>query len=110
MRKFLTTKVGEKIVFDGEFVHGIEFRIRSSPQRAHIDIYTSGLNPKMMQLAGEVSDGIVLSHMPIEAIDEVKRNIEIGAKKTGRDPKGVKILSIRLSHSTMRNPSTQLER
>lgn len=91
VRKFLTTKVGEKVSHKGKFTQDIEFRIRSTLQRPRMDIYTSGLNPKMMQLAGEVSDGIVLSHMPVEALDEVKRNIEIGAKRTERNPSEVKI-------------------
>jgi alkanesulfonate monooxygenase SsuD/methylene tetrahydromethanopterin reductase-like flavin-dependent oxidoreductase (luciferase family) len=91
VRKFLSAKPGERVTHKGRFTQDIEFRIRGTLQRPHMDIYTSGLNPRMMQLAGEVSDGIVLSHMPVEALNEVKRNIEIGAKKAVRDPSGVKI-------------------
>jgi 5,10-methylenetetrahydromethanopterin reductase len=91
VRKLLTTKVGEKISFKGKFTQDIEFRSRSTLQRPHMDIYTSALNPRMIQLAGEISDGIVLSHMPVESLDAVKRNLEIGAKKAGRDYSEVKI-------------------
>jgi 5,10-methylenetetrahydromethanopterin reductase len=92
VRKVLNGKVGDRITFDGRFYGGISFTQRSAiPEGTHIDIYMSGLNPKMIQLAGELSDGLVLSHAPLEALDDVKRNIEIGAKKAGRDPAEIKI-------------------
>lgn len=91
VRKFLTAKNGERVSHKGKFTQDIEFRVRSTLKRPHMDIYTSGLNPKMIELAGEVSDGIVLSHMPVEALDDVKTKLETGAKKAGRSSKDIKI-------------------
>ncbi|MFI5421814.1 MAG: LLM class flavin-dependent oxidoreductase, partial [Nitrososphaerales archaeon] len=91
VRKMLTNKVGEKIVFNGEFFN-VDFRQRVVPSRP-ISIYCSALNPKMIQLAGELADGVVLSHMPLESLDGVKHNLMLGAQKSGRDVSKVAIFS-----------------
>ena len=49
-------------------------------------IYISALNPKMLQLAGMKADGVILSHMPIEAADDVKALVEKGASVAGMVP------------------------
>jgi alkanesulfonate monooxygenase SsuD/methylene tetrahydromethanopterin reductase-like flavin-dependent oxidoreductase (luciferase family) len=91
VRKILTSRAGERIAFHGEFFD-VNFRLRDAPSRP-ISIFSSALNPKMIQLAGELADGVVLSHMPIESIDEVKRNLKLGAEKSGRDASKITIFS-----------------
>jgi 5,10-methylenetetrahydromethanopterin reductase len=91
VRKMLTSRVGEKIVFEGEFFK-VDFKQRNAPG-APISIYSSALNPKMIQLAGELADGVVLSHMPLGALEGVKRNLKLGAQKSRRDASLIKIFS-----------------
>jgi alkanesulfonate monooxygenase SsuD/methylene tetrahydromethanopterin reductase-like flavin-dependent oxidoreductase (luciferase family) len=91
VRKILTSRIGDKIVFRGEFFN-VDFRLRTAPNKP-ISIYSSALNPKMIQLAGELADGVVLSHMPVESIDEVKRNLKLGAERSGRDISKIAIYS-----------------
>ncbi|MDA4112300.1 MAG: LLM class flavin-dependent oxidoreductase [Thaumarchaeota archaeon] len=91
VRKMLTSKVGEKIVFNGEFFK-VDFKQRNVPS-GPISIYSSALNPKMIQLAGELADGVVLSHLPLGSLEGVKHNLKVGAQKSGRDVSKVAIFS-----------------
>jgi probable F420-dependent oxidoreductase len=57
------------------------------PYREHLPIYTAGVNPRMVETAGRVADGLV-GHPMFSAryVDEVVRPaLEKGAAKTGRD-------------------------
>ena len=84
---------GERFTYEGQFFDiRRDFRLRLSPE-ADIPIYVSAINPKMLQLAGELADGVMLTHLPLEAIGSVKENIAIGAARANRDPNDVHILS-----------------
>jgi probable F420-dependent oxidoreductase len=55
---------GEKVDFAGDFyqVKGFRLGVRLSERRPRIVI--GALNPKMLQLAGEVADGVALNYLP----------------------------------------------
>lgn len=78
----------ENVTFEGEFVQvkGIELDVvhgRKEPRNVPIMIGATG--PKMLQLSGEISDGVVLNYcVPVEYNEMALENIEIGAKKAGR--------------------------
>ncbi|HYM49877.1 MAG TPA: LLM class flavin-dependent oxidoreductase [Candidatus Limnocylindrales bacterium] len=85
---------GERFNFEGEIFNiRRDFRLRLKPNGRGIPIYISGINPRMLQLAGELADGVILTHAPIEAIKDVKENVAIGAARAGRDPAEVLMLS-----------------
>ncbi len=78
----------ENVTFEGEFVHvnGIELDVvhgRTEPRDVPIMIGATG--PKMLQLAGEIGDGVVMNYcVPVEYNDMALENIEIGAKRVGK--------------------------
>ncbi|HVB22007.1 MAG TPA: LLM class flavin-dependent oxidoreductase [Ktedonobacteraceae bacterium] len=86
MRRLLNM---ERVTFHGEFhtVDGIELDVvhgRREPR--HVPIYIGATHMGMMELAGEIADGVVLNYcVPPEYNDEALRHIAIGAKKAGRD-------------------------
>jgi probable F420-dependent oxidoreductase len=55
---------GEKVDFDGDFyrVKGFRLGVRLGERRPKIVI--GALNPKMLELAGEVADGVALNYLP----------------------------------------------
>lgn len=61
LRECLT---GEKVAFAGDFytVKGFRLGVRLGERRPKIVI--GALNPKMLQLAGEVADGVALNYLP----------------------------------------------
>ena len=57
-------------------------------------IYLGGLNPKMLALAGEISDGVITINRSLEYIPKVREMVRAGASAAGRDPDAVTIGSV----------------
>lgn len=67
-----------------------------APLRERIPIYTAGVNPRMIEVAGRVADGL-LGHplFTVPYLEEVVHpSIARGAEKTGRDPGDVRVASL----------------
>jgi 5,10-methylenetetrahydromethanopterin reductase len=85
MRRLLNM---ERVTFHGEFHHvdGIELDVvhgRREPR--NVPIYIGATQMGMMELAGEIADGVVLNYcVPPEYNSTALKHIEIGAKKAGR--------------------------
>jgi 5,10-methylenetetrahydromethanopterin reductase len=79
----------ENVTFHGEFHHveGIELDVvhgRREPRDVPIMIGATGM--KMMELAGEIADGVVLNYcVPPEYNDPALEHLRIGAERAGRD-------------------------
>jgi 5,10-methylenetetrahydromethanopterin reductase len=78
----------ENVTFEGEFhqVNGIELDVvhgRREPR--NVPLFIGATGPKMMQMAGEIADGVVLNYcVPPEYNDMALEQLEKGAKKAGR--------------------------
>jgi len=78
----------ERVTFHGEFHHvdGIELDVvhgRREPR--HVPIYIGATGLKMMELTGEIADGVVLNYcVPPEYNQEALESLQIGAKRAGR--------------------------
>jgi 5,10-methylenetetrahydromethanopterin reductase len=78
----------ERVTFHGEFHHvdGIELDVvhgRREPR--HVPIMIGATGDKMMELAGEIADGVVLNYcVPPEYNDNAMEFIETGVKLSGR--------------------------
>ncbi len=78
----------ERVTFHGEFHHvdGIELDVvhgRREPR--HVPIYIGATGSKMMELTGEIADGVVLNYcVPPEYNDEALASLEAGARRAGR--------------------------
>lgn len=81
--------------FDGEF-YGYDF-----PESTHwvrnlvrprIPIYLSAIGPKMLQLAGEIGDGVLGAFKSADYLNDVVHpNVRAGVQRAGRDPNAVDI-------------------
>lgn len=78
----------ENVTFHGEFVHVDEIELdvvhgRREPRDVPIMIGATG--PKMMELTGEICDGVVLNYcVPVDYNKEALTHLETGAKKAGK--------------------------
>ena len=78
----------ENVTFQGEFVNvtGIELDVvhgRREPRHVPLMIGATGL--KMMELAGEIADGVVLNYcVPVEYNDPALEHLRIGVQRAGR--------------------------
>jgi len=78
----------ERVTFDGEFIHvsGIELDVvhgRREPR--HVPIMIGATGDQMMELSGEIADGVVLNYcVPPEHNDHTLELLEKVARKSGR--------------------------
>ncbi|MBI3914198.1 MAG: LLM class flavin-dependent oxidoreductase [Chloroflexi bacterium] len=79
----------ERVTFHGEFhnVEGIELDVvhgRREPR--NVPMYIGATHMGMMELAGEIADGVVLNYcVPPEYNHAALKHLEIGAKRAGRE-------------------------
>jgi len=76
---------GEEAEFEG-------IRMRSEWMRRRLAIYIGCAGPKMLQMAGEVADGVMLASNADPVILQWRlEQIEKGARRAGRDPASVDV-------------------
>ena len=78
----------ETVTFDGDFVHldGIELDYVHQERRPKdVPIYIGATGMKMMELTGEIADGVVLNYLVSPTYNEqAMRHLQIGAERAGR--------------------------
>jgi 5,10-methylenetetrahydromethanopterin reductase len=78
----------EEVDYSGEFVEldGVRIDVVHGDASArHIPIYIGATGPKMLELSGEIADGVVLNYMVSPAYnDDAMQRISAGAEKAGR--------------------------
>jgi 5,10-methylenetetrahydromethanopterin reductase len=78
----------ERVTFDGEFIHVKNFELdveygRRGPR--HVPIMIGATGDQMMELTGEIADGVVLNYcVSPDHNDHALVLLEKGAKKNGR--------------------------
>jgi len=83
---------GERVTFEGKTVRTRNFRLVSPPPRP-VPIYVAALMPAMLELAGEIADGVILNFMPVDAVPRMLAHVRAGAERAGRDPAGLEVVS-----------------
>jgi probable F420-dependent oxidoreductase len=89
LRKMLA---GERVTFEGTTIRTRNFRLVSPPPQP-VPLYVAALMPSMLELAGEIADGVILNFMPVEAVPRILEHVRAGAARAGRDPKAIEIVS-----------------
>jgi probable F420-dependent oxidoreductase len=75
---------GERVNFEGKFYRVKNFRLAAPPPAPPVRIVLAALGPEMLELAGEIADGVVLNWIPPETVPASIQHLEVGAKKAGR--------------------------
>jgi alkanesulfonate monooxygenase SsuD/methylene tetrahydromethanopterin reductase-like flavin-dependent oxidoreductase (luciferase family) len=83
---------GERVTFAGKRLRTRGFRLVSPPPRP-VPIYLAGLMPPMLELAGEIGDGVILNMMPVEAVPRMLEHVRAGARRAGRDPDAIEVVA-----------------
>ncbi|HEX7928109.1 MAG TPA: LLM class flavin-dependent oxidoreductase [bacterium] len=74
---------GEKSDFQGKTIYSRNFKL-GVPVKEKIPIYLAALRPGMLELAGEIGDGVVLNLAPVKALPRMLESLDKGAKRSGR--------------------------
>lgn len=75
---------GEKTDFEGKTLRSRGLRLGALPARPP-RIYLAALRERMLRLAGEIGDGLVLNMMPVAAMPKMLGAYRDGAARAGRD-------------------------
>jgi probable F420-dependent oxidoreductase len=82
---------GEKVQFDGATVRSRGFRLLVPPA-APVPIYVGALRPAMLEVAGELGDGVAVNLFPVEALPKMLEHVASGARRAGKDPSTIEVV------------------
>jgi probable F420-dependent oxidoreductase len=68
------------------------------PLRREMPIYLAALFPPLLQAAGELAQGVLLTWSTLEAGRRARDNVAIGARRAGRKPEDIDIASLLPCH------------
>jgi alkanesulfonate monooxygenase SsuD/methylene tetrahydromethanopterin reductase-like flavin-dependent oxidoreductase (luciferase family) len=70
------------------------FDLWFTPRRRALPIYIAGLFPTMLEIAGALADGVLLTWPTLEAPRRAAAHVARGAEQAGRDPRAIEIASL----------------
>jgi 5,10-methylenetetrahydromethanopterin reductase len=76
---------GEVVSSGGPFPIG-GFRLSIDPGPIPVPVWLAALGPRMVELAGEIGDGVLLNWCTPERVARAREELRRGAERTGRDP------------------------
>ena len=82
---------GEPLTYDGKVYRPRESRLGFDPPRRDLPIYLAALRPQMVELAGEVADGVLLNWATADYLEQAVGHLRRGAEKAGRDPSTIDV-------------------
>lgn len=80
---------GDRLELHGEVVQSNGFRLKLAPSR--MPIVLAAMNPRMLELAGALADGVFLAWCSVEDAAEKVARVRLGAEKAGKDPDSVTV-------------------
>src|SRR5262249_55056269 len=95
-----TVEIVRALVRDGHVSHRgrvvtIErFDLWFTPRRPRMPIYVAALFPKMLEIAGEIADGVLLTWPSLDAPRRAAEHVAQGARRAGRDAREIEIASL----------------
>ena len=84
---------GERVAHEGKHYRVKGFRLTGPAPKAPVRIYLAALGPEMLELAGEIADGVLLNWIPPEAVPASIEHLKTGARKAGRTLENFEIAS-----------------
>ena len=80
--------------FAGEALNIRSFDLHFPTFRPRVPIYLSAVFPKMLEIAGEISEGVLLTWSTPEHARTAARHVSIGAARAGRDAANVELATL----------------
>jgi len=77
---------GDAVSFQGDFWSASKFRLGIRLGERTPKIVLAALNERMLRLAGEVADGVILNYLPASHVPAAVEHVRAGAAISGNDP------------------------
>lgn len=84
---------GERTDFTGRAVSSHGYRLLMRRPEPPIPIHVGALMPPMLEVAGEVGDGVTLNMMPVEAVPRMLEHVRTAARRAGKDPASLEVVA-----------------
>jgi 5,10-methylenetetrahydromethanopterin reductase len=99
LRKALS---GEAFTHDGPIFRGVDTRLAFDPVRSSIPLLVAGERERIISLAGEIADGLMINVVSPEYIRDVAvPTLDAAARRAGRDPSTLEVTAlVTCSYST----------
>jgi probable F420-dependent oxidoreductase len=82
------------VSYEGEVLEIERFDLWFTPLRREIPIYVAGLFPRMLEICGEMADGVLLTWPTLDAAGRAAEHVARGATAIGRRPEQIEIASL----------------
>jgi alkanesulfonate monooxygenase SsuD/methylene tetrahydromethanopterin reductase-like flavin-dependent oxidoreductase (luciferase family) len=82
------------VSYQGETITIARFDLWFTPIRPEIPIYLSALFPKMLEVCGEMAQGVLLTRSTLGTGRKAAESIAVGARQAGRRPEEIDIASL----------------
>ncbi len=82
---------GEKSEFELEILRSSGYR--QMPLTSPPPVYVAALRPKMIEMAAEFADGLILNLWPRSALAKMLEHKAEGAKRAGKDPDSIEVVN-----------------
>ena len=82
---------GEEVSHQGKAISVTRASLGDAAPEVKVPIYIAALGPRMLELAGAIADGVLLSWTAASYLDQAIQLVRDGANKAGRDPSEVDI-------------------
>ena len=83
-----------EVSYKGDVYNIGRFDFWFQPFRKEIPIYLGAVNPRMLEISGEISQGAMLTTCTLDRARIAAEHVAIGAKRAGRDPKEVDVSTL----------------
>ena len=83
--------IGERVTYQGRIFNLKESGLGISPVSERVPIYLAALGPQMIELGGEIADGVLLNWASPGYLKLATEHLRRGAERGGRDPKDVDV-------------------
>lgn len=83
---------GDKVTYEGETLRLDGYRMTVANEGAP-KVYIGALNRRMLRLAGEMADGVIVNMLGPEHLKQVLAEVAEGARAAGRDPAEVESIA-----------------
>jgi probable F420-dependent oxidoreductase len=82
------------VSYQGETVRIERFDLWFTPARREIPIYLSALFPKMLEVCGEIAQGVLMTRITLESSRRAAEHLARGAQRAGRQPADIDLASL----------------
>jgi len=82
---------GQEVNFPGKHFKISGASMGAATPKTKVPIYIAALGPQMLELAGELADGVLMNWTAVDYLEEAIGHVKRGADKASRDPKEIDI-------------------